>query len=172
MILSVVAMHAGLAAQAQSVAGEGSFAANFVGYAEDSVPPVAIGPARFAGIVNSTLTTMNAENARFLDHQTGRCLGIWETDEAAGTFQEHVRCAYTDADGDQIFERADFDEQPLEGDNVGTGRWVGGTGKYAGLSGVFEIRVRVLRSAREGIVQYVGTKQGRFGLPENETSSR
>ncbi len=127
-----------------------------------------IGPGRYAGLTDATLTAMNAENAAFLDSQTGRCLGSWVVDETARTFEQHVHCTYTDADGDQIFERADFDSQPLDAPHVGTGQWQGGTGKYEGLSGVFEIRTRVLRSAREGLVQYVGTKQGRFRLPPRE----
>ena len=56
----------------------------------------------------------------------------------------------------------------MDAPHVGTGRWLGGTGKYQGLSGVFEIRTRTLRAARAGIVQYVGTKQGRFSLPPTE----
>lgn len=155
-------------ALAQSVAGEGAFAANFVGYAENEIEPVQTGPGRFVGLVNSTLTAMNAENANFLHNQTGRCLGTWTVDEISNRFREQVNCVYTDADGDQIYESAVFDEQPMDAPHVGTGRWLGGTGKYQGLSGVFEIRTRTLRAARAGIVQYVGTKQGRFSLPPTE----
>ncbi|MBU3031837.1 hypothetical protein [Paracoccus marinaquae] len=153
-------------AQAQSVAGEGPFTANFVGLAEADIPPLQIGPGRFAGLSNSVMTAMGVENAAFLHNQTGRCLGDWFVDEVAATYEQHVHCTYTDADGDQIFERADFDTQPLDGPRVGTGRWLGGTGKYEGISGVFEIRVQGLRSAREGLVQYLGTKQGNYHLPD------
>lgn len=152
-------------ASAQTVAGEGAFAANFVGLAENGIEPLRIGPGRFVGLVNSTLTAMSADNADFLHNQTGRCLGTWTVDETAREFREQVNCTYTDADGDQIYESADFDDQPLDEPHVGTGRWLGGTGKYEGLTGVFEIRTRTLRPARDGIVQYVGTKQGRFSLP-------
>ncbi|MFV0300154.1 MAG: hypothetical protein ACK5IP_04600 [Paracoccus sp. (in: a-proteobacteria)] len=157
-----------LPANAQSVAGEGTFAANFVGYAVNEVEPLQTGPGRFYGLINSTLTAMNADNAAFLHNQTGRCLGTWEVDETAKTFEELVNCTYTDADGDQIFESATFDRQPLEAPHVGTGRWLGGTGKYEGLTGLFEIRTRTLRSAREGLVQYVGTKQGQYNLSAGE----
>lgn len=154
--------------RAQSVAGEGSFAANFVGYADAEGEPLQIGPDSFVGITNSTLTAMNADNADFLHNQTGRCVGNWTVDNVSQTFEQHVHCTYTDADGDQIYERADFEEQPLDAPRVGTGRWLGGSGKYNGLSGVFEIRTRTLRAAREGLVQYVGTKQGQYRLPAVE----
>lgn len=157
-----------LSANAQSVAGEGTFAANFVGYAANEVEPLQTGTGRFYGLVDSTLTAMNADNAAFLHNQTGRCLGTWTVDETAKTFEELVNCTYTDADGDQIFESATFDKQPLDAPHVGTGRWLGGTGKYQGLTGLFEIRTRTLRSARDGLVQYVGTKQGQYSLAARE----
>ncbi len=116
------------------------------------------------GHTDSTLTAMDAEGAAFLHNKTGRCLGTWRIDEAPATFEQHVRCTYTDADGDRIFEQADFEKQPLAGPTVGVGRWIGGTGKYTGISGTFEIRVRDLRPAREGLVQYVGSKQGHYKL--------
>lgn len=166
--MSFVAPLLHVSASAQSVAGEGSFAANFVGYAANEVESLQTGPNRFFGLVDSTLTAMNADNAEFLHNQTGRCMGTWTVDETAKTFEELVNCTYTDADGDQIFESATFDQQPLDAPHVGTGRWLGGTGKYEGLSGVFEIRTRTLRSARKGLVQYVGTKQGRYNLPPAE----
>lgn len=156
--------------QTQGVAGEGTFTANFVGYADAEAPPLQIGEGRFSGLSDSTLTAMGVENAAFLHNQTGRCLGVWFLDEGAATYQQNVHCTYVDTDGDQIFERADFDTQPLQGPRVGTGRWLGGTGKYAGISGVFEIRVQGLRSAREGLVQYLGTKHGQFHLPEAEAA--
>lgn len=153
-------------APAQGVAGEGPFIANFVGYADAQTPPIQIGDGRFSGPTDSTMTAMGVENAAFLHNQTGRCVGVWFLDEAAATYKQNVHCTYVDADGDKIFERADFETQPLEGPRVGTGRWLGGTGKYAGISGVFEIRVQGLQSARDGLVQYVGTKQGQYHLPE------
>lgn len=164
VVAILIASGAQQVANAQSVAGEGTFAANFVGYAENESAPLQTGPGRFVGTVDSTLTAMNAENATFLHNQTGRCVGTWTVDETSKMFEEHVNCTYTDPDGDQIYESANFDLQPLDAPHVGTGRWLGGTGKYAGLSGVFEIRTRTLRSARDGIVQYVGTKQGQYRL--------
>lgn len=168
MLAALIASAAPHPASAQSIAGEGPFAANFVGYAEAEDEPLQIGPDRFVGLTNSTLTAMNAENAEYLHNQTGRCVGTWTVDNALKTFEQHVNCTYTDADGDQIYEQADFETQPLGETPVGTGRWLGGSGKYAGLSGVFEIRTRTLRSARAGLVQYVGTKQGQFRLPAPE----
>lgn len=141
---------------------------NFVGFAEAAIPPIETMSGRQIGLANSTLTAMNAEGAAFLHNQTGRCLGWWQVDKAAAAYEQHVHCTYTDFDGDHIFERADFDTQALDGPRIGTGRWLGGTGKYRGLSGVFEIRVRTLRSARAGLVQYVGTKQGHYRLVKPE----
>ena len=43
-----------------------------------------------------------------------------------------------------------------------------GNRQYRELSGVFEIRVKNLRPVRDGLVQYVGTKQGHYRLPVAE----
>jgi hypothetical protein len=168
-VAALLALSAGPAG-AQSVAGGGFFTANFVGYADAEITPLEIGPGRFSGLTNSTLTAINVQNAAFLHYQTGRCLGVWFVDEPAARYEQHVHCTYTDAEGDQIFERADFETQPLEGPQVGSGRWLGGTGKYEGISGVFEIRVQGLVSAREGLAQYVGTKEGHYDLPDEAAS--
>jgi hypothetical protein len=168
LALAMVAGAAAATASAQSLQGEGPFAVNFVGLAEPDTPPIPISEEAQFGITNSTMTAVNAAGEGLLHELAGRCLGWWRVDASAGTFEQQVHCTYVDGDGDQIFERADFEEQALAGPRVGTGRWMGGTGKYRELSGVFEIRVKNLRPIRDGLIQYVGTKQGHYRLPTPE----
>ena len=163
-LLAVLAAVLAPAASAQ-IAGEGAFAANFVGIAEPGVDPIQTSDTEEFGTFSSLMTAMNAAGAGLLHNVTGRCMGWWLSDGDQGTFDEHVHCIYVDEDGDQIFERAEFEDQPHERPAVGTGRWTGGTGKYRELSGVFEIRTRELRPIRSGLVQYVGTKKGNYALP-------
>lgn len=161
---------AGQAATANAVAadpfGEGPFTVNFVGIAEPETVPIPTSPHGEFGFTDSMMTAVNATGDGLLNNLTGRCLGWWLVETEAQTFESHFRCTYTDDDGDEIFEKADFDTQPLGGPSVGTGHWMGGTGKYRELSGVFEIRTRSLRPSREGWIQYVGTKNGNYRLPE------
>ena len=44
------------------------------------------------------------------------------------------------------------------------GRWIGGSGKYDGIRGEFEIRVRPLRPANERFGQVIGSKQGSYRI--------
>jgi hypothetical protein len=154
-------------AVAQDVAPEGAFTVNFTSLAviDDSITT---GPNRETGIYEGVLTASNAEGKDLLHNLTGRCMGAWEVDSAAGTFEEHGNCVYTDADGDAIWEQFDFERQPLAPVQIAAGRWTGGTGKYEGLRGEYEIRVRPLRSAKEGFGQVIGTKQGSYRIAQTE----
>ena len=168
LVLAIVIGAVVTTASAQSLNDGGPFAVNFVGLAEPDISPIPISEEAQFGITNSTMTAVNAAGEGLLHELAGRCLGWWRVDASASTFEQQVHCTYIDDDGDQIFERADFEEQALAGPRVGTGHWMGGTGKYRELSGVFEIRVKNLRPVRDGLVQYVGTKQGHYRLPVAE----
>ena len=152
-------------ASAQEIPREGPFTVNFTSIGIDPIPPVAIADDREMGIASSVMTTTNASGRGLLHNLTGRCLGWYMVDKTSASYEYHGHCNYTDGNGDIIFEKADFDFQPLATVRVGTGKWLGGTGKYSGLTGVFEIRVRPLKPAKTGIVQAIGTKEGRYRLP-------
>jgi hypothetical protein len=95
-------------------------------------------------------------------------MGMFEIDTSAGTFEQHGHCNYTDPDGDQIWERFDFERQPLAPVQIAAGRWIGGSGKYDGLRGEFEIRVRPLRPAKQGFGQVIGSKQGSYRIAPSQ----
>lgn len=95
-----------------------------------------------AGAVTQTATVatniawlMNAAGSGFGHQMTGRC-GTFQRLEGATVVSSRGNCVYTDAQGDMLFE--EFERQP--GEPVSTGRWIGGTGKYAGVTSTFEIR--------------------------------
>ena len=154
------------AAGAQDLAG-GPFVINFTSTVIGGEPSIQIGPDREKGLYEGVLTASNAEGRGLLHHLTGRCVGIWEIDTEAGTFEEHGNCTYTDADGDQIWEQFDFESQPLTPVQIASGRWLGGSGKYEGLRGEFEIRVRSLRPANPAFGQVIGSKEGSYRITEN-----
>jgi len=156
-----VAMSSSVAQQDRSQA-EGAFTVNFTAINTSPQRPVAISKDRDMGVYTSVLTTTNAAGKGPLHNLTGRCLGWFVIDRAAGSHEQRGQCNFADADGDIVYERFDFEPQALGEVRIGTGRWTGGTGKYVGLRGEFEIRVRTLKPATEGIVQSIGTKEGRF----------
>ena len=162
LLLPFLAVAAG--AGAQDLPPEGTFTVNFT--AVDTAPglPVNIGPDRAFGTYEAVMTASNAEGGGLLHNLTGRCTGWYVVDASAGSYEQHGHCNYADPDGDEIWERFDFDEQPLAPVRIASGRWIGGTGKYQGLRGEFEISVRPLRPGRDGVAQGIGTKQGSYRI--------
>ncbi|HRO13073.1 hypothetical protein [Amaricoccus sp.] len=158
---AVLALTAG-AATAQELAPEGSFVINFTAVGVDPEPAIEIGPDRSMGIYEGLMTASNSDGHGLLHNLTGRCLGWFTVDIAAASFERHGRCAYTDTDGDTIWEEFTFAPQALAPVRIALGRWTGGTGKYEGIRGEFEIRVRGLRPAAAGFGHYIGTKQGSY----------
>jgi hypothetical protein len=152
------------AAEAQDLASEAAFTINFTSTVINGEPMIKIGPSREAGIYEGVLTASNGAGKGLLHNLTGHCLGGFELDTEAGTFEEHGHCAYTDADGDQVWEQFDFASQPLASVQMASGRWLGGTGKYEGIRGEFEIRVRSLRPATKEFGQVIGSKQGSYRI--------
>ena len=151
-------------AAAQELAPEGAFTINFTSFVVNVEPTIPIGPDREMGLYEGVLTASNAEGQGLLHNLTGRCMGVFEIDTSVGTFEQHGNCVYTDADGDAIWERFDFERQTLAPVQIAAGRWIGGSGKYDGLRGEFEIRVRPLRPAKDGFGQVIGSKQGSYRI--------
>ena len=77
------------------------------------------------------------------------------------TYQSNGVCRYSDRAGDQVFEEVKTEPpQPLGAPMVLKGKWVGGTGKFAGLKGEFEIHPSPIL-ATETLTQASGKKLGR-----------
>lgn len=151
-------------ADAQDLAPEDAFTINFTSTVVNGEQSIGIGPDHEKGLYEGVLTASNAAGEGLLHQLTGRCLGVWEIDTKAGTFEEHGHCVYTDPDGDRIWEQFDFESQPLAPVQIAAGRWIGGSGKYDGLRGEFEIRVRPLRPAHPEFGQVIGSKQGSYRI--------
>lgn len=117
-----------------------------------------------------TTTAINSTGNGFLHNMTGRCVGAATVDSGAKTIENHGHCVYSDASGDQIFEKWDYPVQAQGTTLKGTAEWTGGTGKFAGVSGDIELVTSRLTSMTDGIVQVSGTKTGRYSF-ENALSS-
>jgi hypothetical protein len=162
VFLMAFGMLTGLRAAQEKLQDEGSFTVNFTSINLNPEKPVAIGKDRDMGVYVSILTATNAAGKGLLHNLTGRCLGWFIVDRTVGSYEQHGQCNYADADGDVVYERFDFEPQTLGPIRIATGKWTGGTGKYTGLRGEFEIGVRSLQAAVNGVVQAIGTKEGRF----------
>lgn len=104
--------------------------------------------------------TNNDPNGTFMDGMSGRCIATFRR-EGTTVVEIHGNCVFTDAQGDQVWEQ--YDRYP--GDTTPLmGHWVGGTGKYAGLTGEFTI-AGFANVPIEDHLATAGTKAGTYTLP-------
>jgi hypothetical protein len=157
---------------AQGLSTEGPFSVNFTATGIDPQPPIQVGLDRDFGVYESLMLAVNADGEGLLHNMTGRCTGWYALDRTTARYEQHGHCNYVDADGDMIWEQFEFEPQQLSPVRMGNGRWLGGTGKYSGLRGEFEIRVRPLRPARDDVSQAIGSKQGSYRLPRRHAPRR
>lgn len=110
----------------------------------------------FSGVVT------NDAGEGVFHNSSSHCLGMGST--VGGRTSNRGNCVYTDLDGDQIFD--EWQDEGTEERAGGSGRLIGGTGKYAGIEGQYEYERIELRPAAEGTFQGYTTKMtGDYRLP-------
>ncbi|WP_336489945.1 hypothetical protein [Methylobacterium nigriterrae] len=82
---------------------------------------------RTVTVYDTSGITTNDKGGAMFNNMATRCLGM--RDAAGGEAVNRGACVDTDSDGDQVF--SNYEAKGLKGTHV----FVGGTGKYAGLSG-------------------------------------
>jgi hypothetical protein len=110
------------------------------------------------------MTAVNDSGSGLLHNMAGRCNFMSQTNRVAKTVDAHGFCSYADKTGDQVFEEF-MTNGPvsLASPVVYKGKWLGGTGKFEGLSGEFDIHpTPVLIS--ETLVQASGKKAGTYHI--------
>jgi hypothetical protein len=71
---------------------------------------------------------------------------------------------YTDADGDKVYLTYDWKGIAFKS-SEGTGTFVGGTGKYTGITGSCEMSWRPAPSGKKGVYPGIMTLKGHYKLP-------
>ena len=106
---------------------------------------------------------VNDAGAAFLNKASSRCL--WAL-HAVDLVKENETwfTVYTDPDGDKAFMRTVGGGRLLEAAK-GTFTFVGGTGKYTGLSGSGEVYWSPVPAAAEGTYQGITKLKGHYKLP-------
>jgi hypothetical protein len=159
-------------ASAQDMPSQGEFRISYTSTLPVAPKPVGIGNNRTASATINMMTAVNESGGKLLHNMAGRCTSTPLVDNATKTFENHGYCDYVDADGDHVFEKWDYPVQPLAAASEGTGEWIGGTGKFAGLSGTMKIRSRRLSPLTDGAVQVVGEKLGSYSLANTVASAK
>ena len=157
---------------AEDMPRQGEFRITYTATIPVAPKPVMIGENRMASATINMMTAVNESGGKLLHNMAGRCTSAPLIDNTAKTVENHGYCDYVDADGDHVFEKWDYPVQPLGAANEGTGEWIGGTGKFAGLSGTMKIRSRRLNTLTDGAVQVVGEKLGSYSFTNTVASAK
>jgi hypothetical protein len=151
-------------ARAEDLPSKGDFRITYTAVDPSPAKPVSIGDNRTVGVNTFIMTAVNQAGSGLLHNMTGRCTNITTADAGAKTFESHGYCDYVDAAGDHVFEKYDYPVQPVSATSHADGEWIGGTGKFAGLGGKFEIQGIRLTSLTDGVAQRMGQKVGSYTI--------
>jgi hypothetical protein len=149
---------------AQELQNEGKFSITYTAVNPNPVKPVIVGKDREVAVSTSIMTAVNDDGSGLLHNMAGRCVSIGILDRGAKTLEVRGYCNYADRGGDQVFEEFSTPTPVALGSSVKyAGKWVGGTGKFTGLSGEFEISTSG-NVAPEGLFQAAGKKVGSYTI--------
>jgi hypothetical protein len=150
-------------ASAQDLPSEGKFSITWTLVNPAPSKSVSVG-GRDVVVTSAIMTAVNDGGSGLLHNMAGRCNYMTVTNTVDKTFELHGFCNYADRAGDQVFEEIMTNGPTKLGQPaVNKGKWLGGTGKFEGLSGEFEIRpTPVLNS--ETLVQGAGKKIGSYQI--------
>jgi hypothetical protein len=152
------------AAYCQELPAEGKFSITYTSVNTSPAKPVAISKTKDIVVNNLIMTASNDAGSGLLHGLAGRCALMGTIDKAAKTIELKGACNYADRNGDQIFEEvATTAPQPMGPVVSLKGSWTGGTGKYAGLSGDFDIRSEGVL-ATDSLTQAIGKKTGSYKI--------
>jgi hypothetical protein len=162
--IAALSLYSATTGHAQPLPAEGKFTVNYTAVVAAPVKTISIGKDLEMTVQSATMAASNGAGSGLLHNLAGRCLMAIVIDNGAKTWDQHGYCTYTDAAGDQISEKVDINKQPMGAVLVGAGQWIGGTGKFAGIEGNFEIHHSPIKSATEGMAQGVGRKIGSYKI--------
>jgi hypothetical protein len=122
---------------------------------------------RDVSVSSNIMTAINDVGSGLLHNMAGRCNFMTDLNKTAKTIDVRGYCNYADRGGDQVFEEFMTDGPVSLGSPVVfKGKWLGGTGKFDGLTGDIEIRPTSIL-ASESLVQGVGKKTGTYRITKS-----
>ena len=129
----------------------------------DVIPTMPMGEGRDVFLIESFLVFSSADDP--LAGLAGRCFVMGENDLATFGYTEAGTCVYQDANGDQLWARFEGTNEGNGASTLGTGTWIGGTGRFEGASGEVDYENTFSASPRAGLYQGTGTQRGTLILP-------
>jgi hypothetical protein len=148
---------------AQELPSEAKFSITYTAVNPAPSKSVSVGD-RDVVVSSSIMTAVNDGGSGLLHNMAGRCNFMSEINKVAKTIETRGFCNYADRAGDQVFEEFMTNgAAPLAGPIVFKGKWLGGTGKFEGLGGEFEIRPAAILNS-DTLVQGAGKKTGAYNI--------
>ncbi|WP_132256884.1 hypothetical protein [Methylobacterium segetis] len=157
--------------RSDSLPAKGDFRITFTAVNMNPMKPIMLDSKRAFTTGNSVMTAINQDGKGLLHNMAGRCTTAVTIDSDAKTFGYTGFCDYADKDGDHVFESYEYPVQPIAPYVKGSAEWTGGTGKFKGLSGKFDLRSSRLAAPVEGVTQTAGEKIGSYSI-ETTSASR
>jgi hypothetical protein len=161
-LLAVATPHIVSAADAAPIPREGSSTILGMGSATSKALPLGKDRVQLSWEYLGAQTAL--DGVPLTDNATSRCVGSLRAFN--GEYEEFTNaCVFTRPDGDQLF----WTEREVTGrmgsGSKGTGQFVGGTGKLAGITGRGEWTRVIVRPAAEGTFQTVARIKVTYKLP-------
>ena len=112
----------------------------------------------------ATVILIGKSPGSLLDHMSERCMMSGPNDPKSGAFKLTGRCTYRDGDGDMIFATDEESGASFSDPASGTGKFVGGAGKYAGITGGYDYTDEFFVEVKPGVFGGGGTKKGSYKI--------
>jgi hypothetical protein len=149
-------------ASGAELAAEGVIDSTFTYVNTPTVMPSADGNEASLFDVSLVLTGQSAGS--LLDKMVGRCLFAGPNNPTTGAFRITGWCTYTDSNGDMIFASDEESGDSFTAPPRGTGKLLGGTGRYAGISGGYDYTDEYFGTPKQGVFGGAGVKHGSYKI--------
>jgi len=148
---------------AQDIPREGKFSATFTTVNPSPPKPISLGD-REIGVGSIIITVVNDTETGFLNAMAGHCNVLVDHGQTARNYQTQVHCNVANRSGDQVYLEVKTTAPIALGTTVPLkGRILGGTGKFAGVTGEFDVR-RSPVLASEDLVIAAGKMVGAYSI--------
>lgn len=160
--LAIATVLAPIAALAGEIPAEGAIDSTFTYISTPTTMPSADGYE--ATVYDASLVLTGNSSASLLDRMAARCLLAGPNNQKSGAFRIAGWCTYSDRDGDMIFASDEESAGSWSEPSKGSGKILGGTGKYAGITGAYTFTNDYFGSPKVGTYAGAGKKSGSYKI--------
>jgi hypothetical protein len=164
-ILTVAVLVAIVPISNAEMAREGTSAGTYIYTATSTVAP--LDKERYALIYETLGVNISDTGKGPFHNMSGQNIGVIYFDKGVGKVLAYM--IFTAPDGDKVLVDMKEDKAlPAPNINKGTGKFLGGTGKFAGIEGTVEYTRYYVKPVKKGTVQAVAHIKFHWKLPETK----